>query len=660
MPILLGIDTGGTYTDAVLLDEEKGILAAAKAPTTHDDLAIGIRNAIQNIFEHTKPHIHLVSLSSTLATNAVVENKGRSAGLILIGYDSDSLDTDIFKKIRSENPVVCIRGGHRISGNEQTPLDKKGLQEAVKSLSHSVSAFAVSGFFSVRNPSHELAAKAMIREMTGLPVTCGHELTTNLDAPRRAITTLLNARLIPLIHELIHSVEKVLIDFNIHAPLMIVKGDGSLISAKAALDVPIETILSGPAASVVGALYLTGLNEALVIDMGGTTSDMAVIKSGSTKITMEGTFVGDFQPMVKSMNVLTKGIGGDGWIRADKQGKLRVGPMRVLPICVLGHRYPVILKAMQNFKVTINNMDLPLFVLKQKSITAPKGLASSCCEILERVNDNPLFVPQALATLKYPSVYAQSIHYLIKEGLVGACSVTPTDAVNVLGLYRIGSSEAARMGVEFIAAGIGMNGEEFCKMAVAQVQYELASAMIQCALGNEGENFLNQSVDSFFIHRALKKTSDHLVNCCLSLSCPIVGVGAPSGTYLPQAASLLGCELYVPGNGAVANAIGAVTGVVSQAAHILIKPIHGGSSFRVHAPEGISGFESYKDAENYAVATAANIAENKAKASGAETVEIHVVKNRMGAINGKFREKSEILVETEIIAMAVGRPRMGA
>jgi N-methylhydantoinase A/oxoprolinase/acetone carboxylase beta subunit len=662
MPTLLGIDTGGTYTDAVLLDEAKGILAAAKSPTTPHDLTIGIRKSVQKLFSRSKPHINLVSLSSTLATNAVVEGKGRPAGLILIGYDPDLLESDTFNKIRSENPVMYVKGGHRISGDEQYPLDRKGIKDAVKAHSQSVSAFAVSGFFSVRNPSHELAAKAIIKEMAGLPVTCGHELTTRLDAPRRAITTLLNARLIPLIHDLIRSVEKALGELGIHAPLMIVKGDGSLISVNIARDVPIETILSGPAASIVGAQYLTGLQDALIIDMGGTTSDIAVIKGTKAQISEESASIGGYHPMVESIDVFTEGIGGDSWIRADKNGKVQVGPKRVLPLCILGHRYPEIIGIMHESCRQIPEPDLPLFILKQVSAGVPKNLTAACREVLHWVEDAPLFVPPLLDKVAYRSIYSQGIAYLLKEGWIGASSFTPTDAVNVLGIYQTGSSEAARMGAEIIVAEIRRDMAEFCKMSIAQVQYELASALVRCALRSDDGPVLNEDhmADSFFIHRALKQTTGNLINCSISLSCPIVAVGAPAGTYLPEVASLLGCDISVPDNAAVANAIGAVTGVISQTVNVLIKPVQGGMNFRVHSPEGIRWFENLMDAEKCAVETANRIAAHRARTAGADQVEVHIAKKRLEFKTNVSGDESEIVIETEITATAVGRPRMGA
>lgn len=661
MPILLGIDTGGTYTDAVLLDEAKGILAKAKSPTTDEDLTIGIRNAVQKLFTHTKPHIHLVSLSSTLATNAVVEGKGSPAGLILIGYDPDILNSDAFEKIRSENPVISIRGGHGISGDEQAPLDKKSLKQAINAHADSVSAFAVSGYFGVRNPSHELSAKALIREMTGLPVTCGHELTTSLDAPRRAQTALLNARLIPLIYKLILSVKRVLADFEIHAPLMIVKGDGSLISSDLALDIPVETILSGPAASVVGARYLTGFQDAVIIDMGGTTSDVAMLKDGSVLISEDRTSVGGFHPMIQSIDMLTEGIGGDSWIRTNRNGSLKIGPMRVIPLCVLGSRHPDIIRMMENSMPQSRETDLPMFILKDASEISRKNITSICRELIDRLAEAPLFIPQFLEQVKYPSIYAQNIEYLLKEGLVNASSFTPTDAVNVLGYYQTGSMEAARIGAGLIASRIKMDVETFCKMTVDQVQYDLAFAIVRCALRADDASgkISEQPAGSFFIDRALRKNLKNLINCSMSLSCPIVAVGAPAGTYLPKAASLLSCDISVPENAAVANAIGAVTGVISQAVHILIKPLHGGMSFRVHTPEGIAGFAKYKDAEKFAYETAAKIAGERARTAGAEKIEIDLAKKNVGIKDSDSGEESETLVQTKITAIAVGRPRMG-
>ena len=158
--LLLGFDTGGTYTDAVLFDPRGGSVAAsAKALTTKHDLAIGLRNALDSILRNRPDEIGLVSLSTTLATNAIVEGQGSPICLLLLGYDPTALDRADLRKALGHDPVCFIAGGHDPNGDEHTPLDLAALEVAVTAHAPRVAAFAVSGFFSVRNPAHEIAAR---------------------------------------------------------------------------------------------------------------------------------------------------------------------------------------------------------------------------------------------------------------------------------------------------------------------------------------------------------------------------------------------------------------------------------------------------------------------------------------------------------------------
>ncbi|MDX1739219.1 MAG: hydantoinase/oxoprolinase family protein, partial [Alphaproteobacteria bacterium] len=271
MGILLGIDTGGTYTDAVLFDEDKGVLNDAKALTTKHELSIGLHEAARSVLEqtsHVKPEdVSLVSISTTLATNAIVEDHGNPVALLLIGQPPATLERAGLKTVMGSDPVIFIEGGHTASGDEKSPLDEAALLEALDKYRNKVSAFAIAGYFATRNPTHEIRAREIIRQQTGLPITCAHELTSNLDAPRRALTAVLNARLVPLIQHLIEAVQGFQKELGLECPLMVVKGDGSLISAETALDRPVETILSGPAASVVGAQFQVGKKDMIVSDM---------------------------------------------------------------------------------------------------------------------------------------------------------------------------------------------------------------------------------------------------------------------------------------------------------------------------------------------------------------------------------------------------------
>jgi N-methylhydantoinase A/oxoprolinase/acetone carboxylase beta subunit len=195
--------------------------------------------------------IKMVSLSTTLATNAIVEGQGAEVGLIGIGFDpQQGLPTPHF---------ACIHGGCNIKGKFTTPLDMQAAEKAILEMKDKVDAFAVSGYLSVRNPAQELQVQKLIFELTGYPVVAAHQLTTVLGLHERTVTAVLNARLMPLITDLMDSVKQSTAARGIEAPLMVVRGDGSLIGEKVAREKPIETILSGPAASIIGALTLTGV-----------------------------------------------------------------------------------------------------------------------------------------------------------------------------------------------------------------------------------------------------------------------------------------------------------------------------------------------------------------------------------------------------------------
>jgi len=302
MNLSLGIDTGGTYTDAVVFDDERGVVAKAKALTTRHDLAIGIAEAVEIVVRRAgieATQIGLVSLSTTLATNALVEGRGGRVALVFIGFDESAEQRGGLAEALNGDPLIRISGGHDPQGDPVTPLDLESLRSQAAAVAATVSGFAVTAQFATRNPEHEVAARELLIAATGLPVTCGHELSAKLDGPRRALTSVLNARLIGLIAGLIAAATDIMQRHGIDAPLMVVRGDGALMSADVAMTRPIETILSGPAASLVGAAYLTGARDAIVADIGGTTSDVAVVEDGAPHLDESGATVGGFRTMSK-------------------------------------------------------------------------------------------------------------------------------------------------------------------------------------------------------------------------------------------------------------------------------------------------------------------------------------------------------------------------
>ena len=342
-PLFLGIDTGGTYTDAVLWSEAAGgkILAKAKALTTRHDLAVGIAGAVDAVLAKSgaiPASIKLVSMSTTLATNALVEGQGGRAALVMIGFSEAELSRDGLRAALGGDPVIYCPGGHDVHGNE-TRLDLSPLEHTLPELAGSVSGFAVCGYFATRNPAHELAALALIRNATHLPATASHQLTSKLGGPRRALTTLLNARLVSMIDRLIEATEGFLQRRGIAASLMVVRGDGALVSAAFARERPIETILSGPAASLVGARHLTGLENAVVSDIGGTTTDVAVLDHGRPRLDPEGATVGGFRTMVEAVAMRTFGLGGDSEVSLEEGAldpRINLGPRRLVPLALAG------------------------------------------------------------------------------------------------------------------------------------------------------------------------------------------------------------------------------------------------------------------------------------------------------------------------------------
>lgn len=324
--LVLGIDTGGTYTDGVIVERETGrVLQTAKALTTQDELTVGMENCMRALPFDQWEQIGMVGLSTTLATNAIVEKKGCRVGLLLLGArPKGSLPAE-----------ECIELGARVDirGGVRERLDETELHAALLHLRGRCDAVAVSGYASVRNPEQEKQAACAAETLLGVPVVCGHELTGKLGFYERTVTAVLNARLIPVIQKLITTVHWVMNRFAINAPVMIVRGDGSLMRADYAMERPVETVLSGPAASVIGARFLSGRQDCAVVDMGGTTTDVACLRGGVCEISDEGAILAGWKTRVRALQICTFGLGGDSRIAVDADGTVKIGPERIVPLC---------------------------------------------------------------------------------------------------------------------------------------------------------------------------------------------------------------------------------------------------------------------------------------------------------------------------------------
>lgn len=336
MAQVIGIDTGGTYTDAVLLDTDtngmKKIVGKAKAFTTHERLEEGIAQSLEKLLETVYGpegkagfgKIDKVVLSTTLATNAIVENRLHETGLIIVGDEPGG-------KIAARY-IERVPGKINIKGRVLVNVNRKAVEEALKRMLPNVEAIAISGAASVRNPAQEHEVRDIIRENCDLPVLCGSEFVHELGYLERTNTVIINAGLLPIINRFLEAIDYVLSDMNIDAPVFVVKGDGSMASKEFIKKRPIDTALSGPAASMIGTINLTGIENAIVADMGGTTTDTGVVKGKRVELSDEGAEVGGWRIKIKSAKLYTFGLGGDSLVSFEN-GKIKIGPRRTLPAC---------------------------------------------------------------------------------------------------------------------------------------------------------------------------------------------------------------------------------------------------------------------------------------------------------------------------------------
>lgn len=662
MPFSLGIDTGGTFTDAVLFDPDQGVVAAAKRLTTKHDLALGIGAAIDAVMAQRPAEIGFVGLSTTLATNAVVEGQGSPACLILIGYPEAALDRAGLREAIGADPVVAIAGGHQPSGEEQAPLDLEAAHAAILRHAPAVGAFAVAGYFAVRNPAHEQAVRDLVHDLTDRPVTCGHELTSGLDAPRRALTALLNARLIPLTDTLVRAVRGRLDARGIAAPLMVVKGDGSLVSDRFALARPVETVLSGPAASVVGARWLTDLDDCFVSDIGGTTTDIAVLKDGRPLLNREGAQVGGWRTMVEAVEIRTFGLGGDSEVRVEPGHGLAIGPRRSMPLSLLVHQHPDLLAVLrrQAERAEWTSLD-GRFALRLRALdTGADTLPAPERRIWEALADRP----QPLEAVLASHLLDRPLERLVARGLVILSGFTPTDAAHVLGLHDGWSQEAARLGAALWARRPAEPGwapppdaDGVARAVLERLTADSALALVEAALARDGVPEPAREARGLLPRRAVAGAAREpaLLRPALTLDLPLVGIGASAATYYPEVARRLGTGSLVPAHAGVANAVGAVaSGVLQRATVTITAPEEG--RFRVHAPDGIRSFDSLEAAATHAGAEARGRAEALAREAGGRDIGVTVARaDRVVAMPGGL----DLFVESTITATAAGRPRVG-
>ncbi|MEQ1873901.1 MAG: hydantoinase/oxoprolinase family protein [Ilumatobacteraceae bacterium] len=660
--MLLGIDTGGTYTDAVIYDDiAHTVVAKAKAPTTHHELSIGIRGAIDAVLLRAAvdpANIELVSLSTTLATNALVEGKGRPVCAVIIGFDGDVLERAGLGEALGNDPAIILAGGHDPHGNALAALDAQQLTAEVVAAEPHVEAFAVTAQFSVRNAEHEQAAAAIIRSITDKPVTLSHHLSARLNGPKRAVTAVLNARLISIIDGLVRTTERTLRERGINAPLMVVRGDGSLVSAEFVRERPIETILSGPAASLVGAAHLTGATDAVISDIGGTTTDIAVLRDGLPIISADGASVGGHQTMVSAVAMRTHGLGGDSHVRHDERAAgavLRLGPRKVIPLCQLAVEHAALVHAMLDQQLASSmpgELDGIVLIAENfdDKVAALDGVERS---VLQGMGGRVCAAAQALSTLQLRRVMER----LVQRGVLQLAAFTPTDAAHVLGMQSMYDGVAAAKAAELFARhrdrlgrAIAADAATMAQLVIDTLVRRSAEAVLAAAFVHDG--LPPEAVDQQVVQVALNRGFS-VAAVTVGLQLPLIGLGASAPAYYPLVAALLGAESQIPADADVANAVGAVVGRVRLSRTCVVTaPQHG--QYLVHVEgETPAMFTDLEDARTFAREHLSVVLAGEMVTAGAPVFEtIENWSENIVDLGGM-----DMFVEGSLTITASGRPR---
>jgi N-methylhydantoinase A/oxoprolinase/acetone carboxylase beta subunit len=531
---IIGIDTGGTYTDAVLLDETNhAVIATSKVPTIHHRLAHSTGDALATLLKKSgvnSEKISRLALSTTLATNAVVENKGARVAAFIIGY---------VKHFRLPiTATIFVKGGHDITGKEEEELDISNIVDTIQGIRNDVDAYAVCSAMSMTNPSHELVTEKAISMIDPKPVFCSHKVSQHTGMLERAATAALHAKLMPLMQDFIGAVQAAMIKNELLCPVVLITGNGDQVSLSDAAEQAGVTVSSGPACSA-GFGTFQDTEFALVVDVGGTTTDIAMIEDGKIVLSPDGCKVGAWQTHMKAVDMFTGGIGGDSHVVLDDSGNIELGPSRVIPLSMA--------KGFPDCTSWLGT-----------------GLKSKCISLLPDFKGDPQGDPLIYTlTANGPST-ADSIRQktgfsgipldkrleqLSRKQIILETGFTPTDALHVLGKINIGDRSRAEAGAKALAALLDMDTDSFCQKIIRITEDKIENLLIDYVI----HRYWGKSLTNFISTR----NNHPVLGVKFSMKIPLIGIGAAAQYFLPRVADRLGTEVNFPEYCEVGNGIGA-------------------------------------------------------------------------------------------------------
>lgn len=580
----IGIDTGGTCTDAVIYDfDTKEILGSGKALTTKSHLETGISNALDTLPADLLKQAELLALSTTLATNACVENKGCRAKLLMIGFDPAMMEhlKDIYASYGFQDTtqfIILDAKAENLFPDAFDPDWDELRKKAPEYFEDCDSVGIVQKHPRANGGRFELTARSILKDVLTQPITIAYDISNELDILKTCAATLLNARLIPLISEFMEAVHAVMDERGLQIPLSIVRSDGTLMSEEMAKTFPVETLLCGPAASVIGGSELAKEDSALIVDMGGTTTDIAVIYDKAPVMAEKGIRIGQWQTMVKGLYVDTFGLGGDSAVRyADNE--LTLDTVRVIPISILAAQYEHVLPSLQKLceEYKSHSKWIYEFYVLQKDIAGRHGYTEEEERVCSALREKPLIATD-LAERLGMNVYHLSFDRLEQDGILMKSGLTPTDMMILKGDFTQYDGAAARVALQFLSRNVKHREADIpdlvYELVVKRMYQNIGRILLQQQFPRRKvfreAAYLQPMLDSFYEQAVLadEETKASVAEQIpvfgksaaavqLTTKLPLVGVGAPIHIFLPRVARLLHTRAIIPSYAHVANALGA-------------------------------------------------------------------------------------------------------
>ncbi len=646
MNIAIGIDTGGTCTDAVAYDyTENRVLAKGKTLTTREDLSVGIAKALDMLPQAYIRDAVLISLSTTLATNACVENKGARAKLVIFGLTDDLMERfGVEEKYGIKRGLVrCVDTHSSADGSYIDEPDWDELFREFEPWIADADYLAAAELYGASTGAPcEKRFKAQLLDRRGLSCVCANELTDRIDVIQRGATALLNAKLLPVIREFI---EIALADIRARgcsAPVMVVRSDGSLMNTDATKLKPVETILSGPSASILAGKAFTKEENYMVVDMGGTTTDVSMVRGGKTVNVGQGIRVGPWRTSVDGVFVDSFALGGDSTIRIEK-GVLKVLPRRAIPLCTASARWPqirpMLLDVLQKGYVTEKYQFHEFFVLMKDPADRSRFSAQEL-RLTDALRDGPV----SIFSLKEERGFSFSVldtERLEEEGVIIRCGLTPTDFMHIKGDYTEFDTQASYLAAESALKNSGLPCAQSDIAALADEAYSVVGQkmyanLVRILLSRDYGKAFDSGLDTQIgllaegTWKNRNREGFSLLKTAFHTDLVLLGMGAPAHVFLPEVAAALGTKCILPDHAEIGNAIGAVMAeLVARASVTVTQWDEGGLTYMVHTPEGSVKYRNLVDAVEHARKTAAEEALREALARGAQG-ELHPMITQQG------------------------------